>query len=237
MPEKLLFKAPCPKCQGDCNAFVHGETSTEWSDDSDPDNYMYGGTFHKLLECCGCSTVFYFTDSSHSEEWDFDKNGQMYLIHNIKTFPARDLRPRWFDSLFRKDYILYHILYEVYNAVGNESYILATIGLRTAFDRAIEIIGIDPELKMYQKVDAVLKEGFVGETEREQLSIVTEAGNAAAHRGWSPNSHEFTPLLQAIERFIEKSVMRDKRIEELKEIIPMKQKKRRWKNRHWSPWA
>ncbi|HGA3009878.1 TPA: DUF4145 domain-containing protein, partial [Enterobacter hormaechei] len=102
-----------------------------------------------------------------------------------------------------------------------------TIGLRTAFDRAIEIIGIDPELKMYQKVDAVLKEGFVGETEREQLSIVTEAGNAAAHRGWSPNSHEFTPLLQAIERFIEKSVMRDKRIEELKEIIPMKQKKRR----------
>jgi hypothetical protein len=38
------------------------------------------------------------------------------------------------------------------------------------------------------------------------------------------NSHEFTPLLQAMERFIEKSVMRDKRIEELKEIIPMKQK-------------
>jgi hypothetical protein len=35
------------------------------------------------------------------------------------------------------------------------------------------------------------------------------------------------PLLQAMERFIEKSVMRDKRIEELKEIIPMKQKKRR----------
>lgn len=227
MPEKLLFKAPCPKCQGDCNAFVHGEKSTNWEDDSDPNNFMHGGISHKLLECCGCSTVFYFTDSCHSEEWGFDNNGQAYLIHSIKTFPARNLRPNWLDSLVCKDYVLYRILCEVYKAVGNESYILATIGLRTAFDRAIEIIGIDPELRMSQKVDAVFKEGFVGETERAQLNIVTEAGNAAAHRGWSPNSDEFTPLLLAMERFIEKSVMRDKRIEELKERIPMKQKKRK----------
>ncbi|HEC2579714.1 DUF4145 domain-containing protein [Raoultella ornithinolytica] len=227
MSEKLLFKAPCPKCQGDCNAFVHGEKSTKWEDDSDLHNYMYGGTSHKLLECCGCSTVFYFTDSWHSEECDFDDNGQVYFIHSIKTFPSRNLRPSWLDSLVRKDYVLYHILCEVYKAVGNESYILATIGLRTAFDRAIEIIGIDTALSMKQKVDAVFKEGFVGETEHSQLDIVTEAGNAAAHRGWSPNSYEFTPLLHAMERFIEKSVMRDKSIEELKERIPMKQKKRK----------
>jgi len=224
MTDTTLFKAPCPVCGRQCNTFVHGEKLVEWNDDYEGAN-LFGGTLHKLLECCGCGIVFYYTETWFSEDWDYGAQGEMVLNHKIKTVPAASIRPKWVDQISLKDSTLSNILQQVYTAVENDTLILAAIGLRTAFDRTTEIRGIEPGLPMCMKVQAVFKAGYVGDTERDQLNIVTDAGNAAAHRGWHPDRGDFKPLLNVMENFIQKALLRDKRIEEIGERIPKRRKK------------
>lgn len=217
------MKAPCPKCRGLCNAIVHGEKKSEWDHQVGLYNYTYGATEHKLLECCGCGTVFYYKDSWNSEHGDHDIEGQFTPYHEIETIPA--LRPEWLDQIYRQDVFLHSILVEVYTAYENKSLILASTGLRIAFDRASHFVGIPAYLTMEQKVRAVFEQGYVSETERDHLAIVTNAGNAAAHRAWMPELSVFESLLRATEKFIHRVVLRDHRIEAIGEQIPKRQKK------------
>jgi hypothetical protein len=58
-----------------------------------------------------------------------------------------------------------------------------------------------------------LKElGFVGETEAADLAVVTNAGSAAAHRGWRPEPEEFERLLSTLERFLERTIVNRKSV-------------------------
>lgn len=228
MPEKT-FKAPCPTCRGICNTLVHGEIQKEWSNAVDSFNLSYGQDSHKLLECCGCGTVFYYKDSWGSEHGDNDIYGKFTPTHFIETVPAPEhpkLKPDWLLEIHKKDQILFFILDEVYTAYEHGSFILASTGLRTAFDHSCAHIGIPNAYSMEQKVKDVFVKGYVSETERDQLRIVIEAGNAAAHRGWRPDKSAFESLLHVAEKFIQQVILRDLEIERIGEKIPKKQKKK-----------
>ena len=110
----------------------------------------------------------------------------------------------------------------MYVAYDNQSYILTAIGLRTALDRATEILEIDPALTFEKKLTALGEGGWIGDTEKALLEVVTDAGNAAAHRGWSPESHEVAALLSALELFLQKAFIVGKKALSLKANIPAK---------------
>ncbi|QTF07940.1 hypothetical protein HC231_08355 [Brenneria izadpanahii] len=57
------------------------------------------------------------------------------------------------------------------------------------------------------------------------MGYVTDAGNAATHRAWSPTKSEFKSLLTITEDFIRRSVLRDDGIMKIAGKIPAKQKK------------
>lgn len=69
------FKAPCPTCKVECNTLVHGEKKQEWADVFEERYHVYGEVEHKLLECCGCGTVFYYKDS-----WDSEGGGMIVTV-------------------------------------------------------------------------------------------------------------------------------------------------------------
>ncbi|MFI8979372.1 DUF4145 domain-containing protein [Ectopseudomonas khazarica] len=110
----------------------------------------------------------------------------------------------------------------MYLARDAESYILASIGLRTAFDRASELLGVPPDDTFASKVTSLLKSGFVGQSEADALSVVADAGSAAAHRGWSPSEEEFDALLMALEHFLERNLVSGNRALAVKASIPPK---------------
>ncbi|ERM13364.1 hypothetical protein L585_13985 [Pantoea ananatis BRT175] len=224
--QEMRYRTNCPFCQGERNCIIKGEAETRWTD---PDSWVFGGNEHRLIQCNGCDTIFYESKSWFSENIetyvDDDGNEHEHVRYNTETYPSKPARrPEWLHSISLKDETLFGILEEVYKAIDSECYILAAIGLRTAFDRTSEYLSINESLGLEKKVHELFKQGYIGETEREQLLLVTNAGSAAAHRGWSPASGEFRALLAVAESFISRTVLKDSSLLELKEKIPQRRK-------------
>ncbi|MGF6782433.1 GMP synthase PP-ATPase subunit [Paraburkholderia sp. GAS334] len=75
-------------------------------------------------------------------------------------------------------------------------------------------------MSLEKNVEGSRNSGFVGETEANVLATVANAGNAAAHRGWSPDETEFRKLLEALEQFIKRTVISGKSVLEIAARIP-----------------
>jgi hypothetical protein len=221
-------KAHCPTCDGDRSCSLHGKVYVPWEWSDNRGNGMNGGTTHSLFQCLGCEAVFYEESKWDSEslDYDYDHEGNTVTtaIKSKNTYPKPQskTRPKWVDDIDDRDEQLVRILNEMYVAFDNESFILASIGLRTALDRSTEVLGIDAGLPFVKKLDALQHGGWIGDTEREILGVVTDAGSAAAHRGWSPDRAELAPLISALELFLQKAFIAGKRALHLKAKIPGK---------------
>jgi len=221
-------KAHCPHCDGERTCDVHGKVDVPWHWEDQQGHSMDGGVDHSLLQCRGCETVFYEHNSWNSEDIDhwYDENGdtQSEVVRTKVTYPKPETRnkPKWIEGRHNLDNQLIDILNEMYLAYENSSYILTAIGLRTALDRATEVLGIHPGLPFDEKLDALKAGGWIGETEREILGVVTDAGNAAAHRGWSPDRDEISQFLVAMEIFLQKAFIVGTKALSIKASIPAK---------------
>ncbi|WP_157654554.1 DUF4145 domain-containing protein [Burkholderia ubonensis] len=230
--ERKIVKVQCPHCNGERTCEVHGFVDKQWDWSDDLGNSVHGGTEHSLLECKGCETVFYESSSWNSEDVDhwYAPNGEMRVSYfrEKNTYPKPESRtkPMWFDTLYKVDEPLHKILGEMYVAYDNRTLILAAIGLRTALDRATEVLGIDPAMKFVEKMAALREGGWIGDTEKEILEVVTNAGNAAAHRGWEPDEHEAAHLLMAMEVFLQRAFVVGKSALSINERIPPAPKRR-----------
>ena len=221
-------EAHCPHCNGDRTCEVHGTVYKSWSFEDRHGNSAEGGADHSLLECRGCGTVFYENSSWCSENADpwYDQEGGVRWEYPKEklTYPKPDskTKPVWLDALYTVDDQLHSILQEMYVAHDNQSFILTVIGLRTALDRCTEVLGIDPAKIFAEKLTALHDGGWIGETEKDILGVVTDAGNAAAHRGWSPNAEEVAIFLSAMELFLQKAFIVGKNALGVKARIPTK---------------
>lgn len=210
--EKKTIKAHCPKCDGERNCTQHGTIYKAWDwEDKYHGHSMNGGVEHSLLECLGCETVFYQTESWNSEEYDHYHdafgNEKMEASKEFATYPKPETKtkPVWFDAMQKKDPQLHSILNQMYVASDNHANILTAIALRTALDRATECLGIDPAKTFDEKLNELRDGGWIGQTERDILGVVTDAGNAAAHRGWEPDNQEVAQLVSSMEVFLHRA--------------------------------
>jgi len=224
--DKATTLEQCPTCNGVRRCQLHGHAYVPWTWEDDKHGFsVAGGVDHSLLQCMGCETVFYLHDSWHDEDYDYwtDFQGQERCERNRTkiTYPKPvGQRPPWLEALDLKDADLKNILDQVYTAADADCLILASIGIRTAVDRATEILGIDPAKTFVEKLNGLASGGWIGRHEREVLDIVTDAGSAAAHRGWEPDDSEFSKLMMATEMFIQRAILFDNGALEVKESIP-----------------
>lgn len=224
-------KAHCPKCDGETNCDVHGHVYKPWYWSDRDGNSMSGGVDHSLLECRGCETVFYLDDSWNDNDLDhwYDHRGELQAeaTRTKVTHPTPDskTRPLWLDAMHKVDGHLHRILHEMYVAYDNHAFILTCVGLRTALDYGTEFLGIESSLSFEKKLAALQTQGFIGDTEHEILKVVTEAGNAAAHRAWSPDAHQMLQLLQALEVFLQRAFIYGKKALSIADSIPPRPKR------------
>lgn len=234
MSEEKIVRAACPRCVGQRSCDLLHELDEKSEDDSHPEYPIWGGANHQLLRCRGCETIFYKVESWHSEDWDvkFDpETGQdeMYCPRRTSVYPPpepKSEKPDWTWELYRKDSVLSQVIHEIYVAKTNDLNVLTAIGLRTAFDRATFLLGVDESLDLSQKIEQLVQDGRLGKVEAEHMQVAVNAGNAAAHRGWSPDDQQLAALLRVLEQFLRRSFF-EPPIGQIGILIPPRPKKQK----------
>ncbi len=110
--------------------------------------------------------------------------------------------PKWFDDLGTKDSVLAEVLKEVYAALQNNLLIVATAGTRILLDRAMVLLLREDSGGFGKKLNNLTDQGIIGQEDRELLSVMTEAGHAASHRGYRPSLDTLVTILDTIENLL-----------------------------------
>lgn len=223
-----VIKAHCPDCGAGRNAYVRGEHVAKWHDHDDGTSASHTG---RILQCCGCERVFFRRDFWFSE-WEtrgeHPITGEPRMEGGVETtyWPAPVTRkpPKWIDDLEAADRTLGTLLSEMYSALNGDLRVLAAIGARTAFDRSSEILGVDPDLSFEKKLKELVTLGKVSHDERETLSVLIDAGSAAAHRGWRPKPDELNTMMDLVEAVLHRSFIVGDGIKKLKAAVPARPK-------------
>ncbi len=208
-------KAFCSNCKGERNCEIKGHHR-----ESGSDHYIQWWTNWYLLVCCGCDHVFAEAVSSDSEscyqvgEYP-DGEPEYEQDERISSWPARFKRdrPNWFESLQKsikhdRAHDFQSCLLQVYEALDHDLNVLAAIGIRTTFDVASEILGIDPDQQFKVKLNEMEKNNFITPSQRDDFEVLINAGNASAHRGWVPSFSDLDPLMETLEHFINDQFIR-----------------------------
>lgn len=219
MNDSKIERYHCNNCRRVNKHFVRGEYTKHDGD---------AGDWYKqrmlIIECCGCENlelvkltlssddVVYFDDPLTGES-DSDAKWEEII------FPPVTYRnpPPWFEDL--PDPTLRAISDEIYKSLQTGSHYLATFGSRTLIDRLI-VLTVGDKGSFTKGLQALLDEGKLSPHEREILTPVVDAGNAAAHRGWAPTLGQLEVILDTVEGLIHRLLVLPKLAEELEEAVP-----------------
>lgn len=227
----LNVKGHCPHCGPNRNANIIGSHTTEHNDD---DAGIWVTRHHRLLVCRGCDNPYLQIEEVFSENIDQRQNPdtgewERYIASTFTYWPppSRRERPKWFDGLIGIDDTLSSLISDLYGALNADLRVPAAIAARTVFERAAELLSIEPTMSFGEKLTLLVQSGKIGEDDKIQLGILIDAGNAAAHRGWRPTLKQLDDIISLLEAFLHRSLVLDKAAQELKNRIPAKQKRQK----------
>lgn len=213
--EKEIVWGNCPRCGPDKRATVQCQVERPNANDLRPTTIFY-----RLLECGGCAIIYY---QRCVEETLVDEDCIPEYRETSTFYPRRSKRerPQWLgELLWYADVDLFNLFDSLYRAFDAELNVLTAIGIRTAFDKSTEVLGVDPSLLFKEKLDQLLMAGHVGKSEYEVLKVLTDAGNAAAHRGWKPKDAEIEIMMSVLESFVFRNCIGVETIKELATKVP-----------------
>lgn len=201
-----IVMAHCNKCKGDRRTFVRATHTVEGNDGE----ISWGDTYD-ILECCGCQTISVRHERWFSE-WDqivHDLNGKTIMVPGVQTKywppPIRRTKPDWSSEI--TDAVLRGLFDELYAALDSNLLVLSTIGARTLFDRASYLQVSDPPGGFSGKLDAMVMGQFISSSEKGILEAMTDAGNASAHRGYSPTFEQLSAIVDILENYLHRSIV------------------------------
>ncbi|MGB3834234.1 MAG: DUF4145 domain-containing protein [Mesorhizobium sp.] len=220
-----IIKAHCNRCGGATNSWVRAEHTVNGSDGP----ISWSDSF-EVLQCCGCDTLSVRQEHWFSEwdEMDYDAYGRMVMRPGIKEtyYPAPTVRskPAWSDTI--GDEVLRNVLDELYVALNGGLNVLASVGARTLLDRAGYLLIGDPKGGFEGKLSALQEDGHISAHEKSTLEAVADAGNASAHRGYTPPADRLGHIVDIIENFLHRAFILTGAAEEIRKSTPVRQKSR-----------
>lgn len=214
------IKAHCNRCGPLTNAWVRAEHKV-----SKTDGPSLWSDSYEVLECCGCENLSVRRERWVSE-WDemgYDDYGRAVTRAGIKEtyFPAPTVRakPAWSDQI--SDEVLRNVLDELYAALNAGLHVLSSVGARTLLDRTGHLlIGDDPRGGFEGKLSALETKGHISAQEKATLEAVADAGNASAHRGYTPTATRLGHIVDIIENFLHRSFVLRGAAEEIRRSTP-----------------
>lgn len=217
-------KSDCPQCGPQRRAEVVGFFSVTNQDEDSP---VYEVVNYNTLRCCGCSNIHIRRDAFFSEDEDHEQDpvtGEWKTVLRATStyWPPLERRrkPSW--SLQVEDDVVNRLLDEVYRALNNDLRTLAAMGVRALLDRTFELAGADPAAGFEEKLKSLTGEGVISARDRETLTVMTDAGSAASHRGWQPDTDALDTILEAAEAVLHRVMVAPGNAQRLRQQVPPK---------------
>ncbi|UWR16531.1 DUF4145 domain-containing protein [Sulfitobacter sp. M368] len=220
-------RANCPDCRKPTRVSTLFERIDRWQD---AQNNIEGLIESYVFQCNGCEVVFFARVTSNSEDYVERTNpytGENFPYYNniyvyCPSVPSLPI-PSWAGlKLALQDEQLHHLLSSVYQAINSDLPVLAAIGMRTAFDRISEILGVNVDEPFAEKLESLRKDGYISGTQKGILEVLVNAGSAAAHRGWRPNSRQLVTMLEILQALIRDHFILKGDVADLRAVIPTK---------------
>ena len=220
-----LRRAACPECEKETRVDTLFEKYQRWDA---PD--IQGKEEYYVFQCRGCETIFFAKASSNSEDYflyyDHTTGKEEIEYNEVKTlWPSvpKTPTPSWAGfNLSSSDQVLFDLLHSIYKAMNNEMPILAAIGMRTAFDRVSLFLDVESHFSFAEKLEAMRKGGHISGVQKGILEVLINAGNAAAHAGWSPKPQQLKTMLEILEALIRDQFILKAEVAELAKKVPKK---------------
>lgn len=232
MTEKDFEEGHCPKCESQ-RADVIVEHKDEYVERSG-DFVYYEDTYYRILKCRGCGKIYFKTLSTNSEDYYVDVDPDTgetideFYRETVQFWPpsSKWKIPDWADTIRYNDHLLGCLFADVYTALSNNLGVLAAIGMRTVFDRASELLEINPNMTFEKKLTALKDGGRITAKETDVLAVLVDAGSAAAHRAWQPKPNQLDGMVTILEGFLHRAFVLEEVAVALGKHVPKKQKKK-----------
>ncbi|MFZ2632613.1 MAG: DUF4145 domain-containing protein [Desulfosalsimonadaceae bacterium] len=206
LPKIRIF---CNECLREMTHIILSSVQRKGCHDVNPDFTILWENTYQVIECQECHNVTF-----RIRHW----NDEIQSSHDKKDYqdsyyPPIVSRPKppWFGKLDEK---FQDILQEVYIALDANTRFLAAFGARTALDMLI-VDKIGDTGSFENKLKKLETDGYIDSTERELLDAITEAGNAAAHRGYAPDEKLLESVIDILESLFDKFCIKPERDKEL----------------------
>jgi len=202
-----MFQCHCNACG---RTTEHDETEINSFTDEDAG----GEEVHRIISavlCRGCKST-----AICEKVVDGVGNVVQYLYKPPRLWVQK---PKWVDDLETIDSNIYGLLVEVYSAANDEQFRLLAMGVRAILDQAMtQIVGDIGGFE--QKLDAMVTKNHIAANHKEMLSIVIDAGSAAAHRGFKPPQPLLMQMISVMEVIIKQHYITGPMLDTLKATIP-----------------
>ncbi|WP_311276140.1 DUF4145 domain-containing protein [Methylobacterium sp. WCS2018Hpa-22] len=219
-PAMKKLEAHCARCSGIRSCIVEAEVKKS----KEIEDTVYYEDW-QILKCEGCKYTFLLkssynnwtsrpvTDWQGEVEWTFDKE-QKYWPPISKRKRPEWLIKRKLDT--EDNHRLYEALTETYTAIDSDLHMLAGIGIRTSFEITSTLIGIEAR-NFGQILNELITKDLIKAADKDRLGALVNAGNASAHRGWTPDHKDLNILCEILEHFIHDAILGPMRRAELDE--------------------
>lgn len=214
--------AHCPTCGGSRRAEIVAGHTEYYQGENDPTTETVS---IRTLRCCGCATLYVRRDAIFSEDEDHEQDpltGAWRTVACPRTtyWPSAARRdpPSWLGQV--TDPVLHQLFDETYQALNADLRTLAAMGVRAVLDRTLELAGADAAAGFAEKLSALTETGAISASERDTLTIMTDAGSAASHRGWQPSPEALDTILDASEAMLFRVAVQPARAQRLRGAVP-----------------
>ena len=211
----------CYKCGNETNQNVKFETTNLDTRQifSVGDNFNTGWIIEKtdwlFSECKGCESNNLLIKTYHIGPNEVEREVKR------KSLPGKSKRniENW---IFRLNQEYVELLAEIYSAFNSGNFRLAMMGARAIVDMHItDTIGDKGTFR--KKLELLVENKHINNSQFELLETSIEAGNASAHRGYKPSEEILSSVIDIIEHLLKPMALRTE-ITNLRNEIPKREK-------------
>jgi len=202
MSEKK-YNVECSRCSRETShemLFDQYVGEREWLINAEYGAWFTDGYQYTLFKCAGCSNVVLRKAYQCSEIDPLDYNDSYVTWHPPKAIK----QPKnWFKKLPNGES---ELLNEVLISMNSSCFTISAMGLRALLDMFI-VRSVGDSGSFKAKLKKMVNQGFLSARQVEIIEPVLNLGNAASHRGYTPDSESIRYTYDVIENLLHQDIM------------------------------